>query len=599
MTDRITFAATVKAEGRNIKGAVQLAGQRNRRNGEWLEVDPAAVVKADASKVMGFWEHNDKQILASLANETLTLSRTDQGIEYEFRNLPNTTYANDALELVRGGYVTGSSFSIEGHRSTFSTDPDTGERVRRITHIDRLTDVSPVRDPFFEASSASAFSKENQMPATEAAEEPKAAPAVEPPPKAEPKVEPKATFSQNETAEATERFARTLDTNQIEAAMDGIVAASGGDLKGIALDQYEAYAKVYGERKQVDSEVRERAARMKALHDIRLGRIPKAPAQNDVFASDDYSEAFNKYLRTGRPEGMEQFAQSVAGDGTQGGYTVPDRFRTKITERLKAFGGIAQYAEPFDTDSGEPVRWPSNDDTDNSAAIAAEGAAGTAGADLEFGSVELSAYSYNANGTGNTPLKVSLELIQDSAFDIAGFVGRKLGERIGRKQAADLANGTGSGAPLGLFTKSADTMTATVASLAAPEHVFQVDAAYRDLGNCRFVMSDTTLVKFWQAQASGKPIFIPGGESIGASPHGTLYGFPVSIDPASGNNVAFGDIALGYVIRRVRGVQVLVDPYSASGTRQVAYHAWARMDATIQDSNAYSVSSYSGVSADT
>jgi hypothetical protein len=33
--------------------------------------------------------------------------------------------------------------------------------------------------------------------------------------------------------------------------------------------------------------------------------------------------------------------------------------------------------------------------------------------------------------------------------------------------------------------------------------------------------------------------------------------------------------------------------------RAVRYHAWARADGTIQDPNAYSVSSWAGVSADT
>jgi HK97 family phage major capsid protein len=382
--------------------------------------------------------------------------------------------------------------------------------------------------------------------------------------------------------------------------MDNIVAASGGELSGVALDQYEAYAKVYGERKKADFNTAERASRMKALHDIRLGRIPKAPA-SEQFASDDYKHAFAQYLRSGNSRLMEQFAQTVAGDGTQGGFTVPDGFLTRLTTRLKAFGGVAGLADEITTTTGESLRWPYLDDTANSAAIATEGVqVASGGADLVFDSIELGAFEYDATGTGNAPLEISLSLLQDSAFDIEGRVGDALGQRIGRKQASDLANGTGSSQPVGLFTKTTDVMSATVASLAAPEHVFQVDAAYRELGNCRFVMSDTTLVKFWQAQSTtNQPLFIPGGASIGGAPHGTLYGYPVSIDPAAGNLVAFGDIKLGYIVRRVRGVQILVDPYTAQKRRAVAYHAWARMDANIQDANAYSVSTYASVTADT
>jgi HK97 family phage major capsid protein len=593
--DRIAFTGTVTTEGRNIRGSVVLAGFRTFRNNEWVEVDPAAVVKADATDVMARFDHEPNKVLGRTTNGTLTVNRTDQGIDYEIRDLPNTTYANDALELVRGGYVPGSSFEIEGMRSTFSTDPD-GTRVRRITSIKRLSDVSPTFDPAF-PSSAAAFSKESDVTEkTEAPEIPKA----DPPKTEAPKVEVPAQFTQTDTYATAEAFARKQDLGGLEAAMENILT---GEMTPAKSEVYDAFAKVYDERKKADAEAKDRFERMKLAQDLRRGKGPKAPKDDaDLFASDDYLEAWSGkrgYMRTGDPRGLEQFAQAVAGDGSQGGYAVPDGYRNVIVERMVAYGGIAGLAETLTTSTGESLRWPSNDDTANTAAIAAEGVAGTAGADLTFGNIELGAFSYDANGTGNVPLKVSLELIQDAAFDIASFVGRKLGERIGRKQATDLANGGGGTAPTGLFTKAADTMTATVASLAAPEHVFQVDAAYRDGGNCRFVMSDTTLVKFWQAQAAGLPIFIPGGSSIGASPHGTLYGFPVSIDAAAGNNVAFGDIRAGYIIRRVRGVQVLVDPYTAQGTRQIAYHAWARMDATIQDSNAYSVSSYSGVSADT
>ena len=53
------------------------------------------------------------------------------------------------------------------------------------------------------------------------------------------------------------------------------------------------------------------------------------------------------------------------------------------------------------------------------------------------------------------------------------------------------------------------------------------------------------------------------------------------------------------VIRRVRGVQLLVDPYVPMVRRAVRYHAWARADGTIVDPNAYSVSSWASVTADT
>lgn len=590
--ERIEFAAKVSREGRRITGYVQLAGSRTFRNGEWWEVDPAAVVKADASDVIAAWEHDPFKVLASAGNGTLRIERTDQGIRYETDDLPDTTYANDALALLDGGYVTGSSFAIEGIKSSFSTDPD-GTRVRRITSIKRLVDVSPTRTPAFADSAAAAFSNEEYRSMTdpiEPAETSEDAPA---------KVQ--FTAPPKSGKDKWVEFARPLSTETIENALDQIMAETKGNLTGDKADQYEGFSEVLQERHRDEAEMKARIERAKFRHDAIRGLLKPAPA-TDVFASDDYFHAFSAYLRSGDPRSMEQFAQAIAGDGTQGGYTVPESFLTRITETMKAYGGIQAVADTITTADGRDLPWPTNDDTSNSAAIATEGSAvASGGADLVFGEVRLGAYTYDATGTGNVPLLVSKELIQDSAFDLEAFVARKLGERLGRKMAADFATADGSSKPKGLLAKSADTMTATTMLAAVQEHHFQVNQAYRDSGNCRWIMGDTTLTKVYASvDKNGRPLFIPVSDSSGAGrPAGFLLGYPVTLDQGSGDKVAFGDIRSGFIIRYVRGVTIDVDPYTNIKSRQIAYHAWARADSDVQDSAAYSVSDYSGVSADT
>ena len=49
--------------------------------------------------------------------------------------------------------------------------------------------------------------------------------------------------------------------------------------------------------------------------------------------------------------------------------------------------------------------------------------------------------------------------------------------------------------------------------------------------------------------------------------------------------IAFGNWKEAYIVRHVKDVQVLVNPYEAVG--YVTYHAWARMDGTVQNSSAY------------
>lgn len=588
MTERYTFAGKVDSDGRRIRGSVQLTGQRTFRNGEYVEVDPAALLKADASGAVARFDHDPSKVLAKMANKTLTINRTADGFDYETAELPNVSYANDALELVGGGYTGGSSFEIDGIRSKFTTDPDTGIRVRRITSIKRLVDVSPVFDPAF-ASTAAAFSKEQDVDdeTTPVEEAPK---------------EPKPTFTEQPKSGKDEwaAFARDLGTDQIEATLDQLFESAKGDLHGEHLDRYEGFAIELQRRKREGAEVRARAERMEALHNLRLGRSPKSP-ESGLYESDEYAQAFGRYLKTGDRALMEQFAQSIAGTGPEGGYTVPEEFRDIITESQKAFGGIQQVAEVITTGDGRALPWPTNDDTANTAVIATEGSApGSAGADLVFGEVALGAFSIAATGAGNAPLKVSWELLQDSAIDIAAFVGRKLGERLGRKSAAYYATGTGTTEPFGLLAKTPDSLSASTMFAALIEQSFLVDSAYRTGGNATWVMSDTTLAKVYgSVDQVGRPLFMPNAEASGAGrPAGLLLGYPVRLDQGAGELVAFGDIRAGFIIRRVRSIEVVVDPYNNTATRQTAYHAWMRTDSAVQDGAAYSVADYTSIDPD-
>lgn len=589
MSDRITFAAKVQAEGRRLRGSVVLAGSRTFRDGEWVEVDPKALMKADAADVRATIDHDPTRTVGRTKNGTLTVSRTETGIDFATADVPNVSYANDALELAHGDYYGGASFTIEGIRSKFSVDPETNLRVRTINSIKRLVDVAIVMDPAFANSSAAAFSKENNVKEQDPPE------PQEPEPMPEP---PKAKFSEPKAGMDWAEFAKTVTTDQLKNGMDTLMESAKGNLVGEQIGQYRAFAAEFQSRARADAQMKFEADNMALQHNIIMGRTPKAP-QAEMFASQDYAEAFSQYLRSGNARLMEQFAQTITGSGAEGGFLVPDGFVAKIVQRLKAFGGIADAATEITTSTGESLRWPYIDDTANKAQLVAEDTQASTGADMVFDSIELGAFEYDASGASGNPIEVSLPLLQDAAFDVEALLTDLLGKRIGRKQADHLATGAGGTEPVGLLTKAADTMTATVASLAAPEHIFQVDAAYRNSGNCRWVMSDTTLAKLWSAQSTtNEPLFMPG-RTINGKPFDMLYGYPVSIDPAAGDLVAFGDIKAGYIIRRVRGVQLLVDPYVPMVRRAVRYHAWARMDANIQDPNAYSVSTWASVTADT
>lgn len=324
------------------------------------------------------------------------------------------------------------------------------------------------------------------------------------------------------------------------------------------------------------------------------------PAHTATKVDDTLDRAFDHFLRTGRENAdlVELRAQSE-GTPSEGGYIVPDGFRTKIVDRMKAFGGIANHVETYTTGDGRPVEWPTLDDTANTGEIVQEGGTFSGGADLVFGTANLGAYSYMAGGTGGAPLRVSTELVQDAAFDIQGLISNKLGERIARLQAGHLVTGDGSGKPKGLVHGRTPVQTAANTGVTYNDlvtFIHSVDPAYRF--NCKWAMNDASLAAIKKlVDSHGDPLWRPADADMAtATGGGTLMGYPVVIDQAFPDMDvddstdlwgAFGDFREGYVIRRVKDIEILVNPYSRMANRQIEFCAYARMDAVPQNLNAY------------
>jgi HK97 family phage major capsid protein len=390
---------------------------------------------------------------------------------------------------------------------------------------------------------------------------------------------------------------RTIE--EITAAMTALV--DGAADRSLTDDEVTAYE---GMEQELQNVQRTDAIRTRntAYNTV---RTPAGVPSNGSKPVDTYAKAFNAYLRSGKPNAdLIQNAQSE-GTPSEGGYLVPDLFRTKLVERVKAFGGIGGVAERYTTGNGNPVEWPTIDDTANVGEIVQEGNTFSAGADLVFGSNSLASYSYVAGGGSSTPLRVSLELLQDTSFDIEGLLTRLLGTRIARLQATHLATGTGVQQPLGLITGLTPVQAAANTGLTYADLVtwiHSVDPAYR--GNARWVLNDTTLAMVEKlVDSTGNPIYRgrDANMALGLN-EATLLGYPMTIDQAMPTYVvnshaagdvaiAFGDIGQGYVVRDVKNVELLVNPYTRMAYRQVEFTAWARMDATQQDTNAYIVAS--------
>lgn len=353
----------------------------------------------------------------------------------------------------------------------------------------------------------------------------------------------------------------------------------------------------------------ERLQRMDALDTVdRSGLVvaggagetdPRGAGEADP--AQRYGDAFESYMRRGMdrlsPEQrdllMENFsevrAQGVSA-GADGGYMVPEGFRNTLTETMKAFGGIQSVANVITTSSGNNLPWPTNDDTGNEGAILAENTQ-VGELDVTLGQNNLGAHTYTSK-----LVRASLQLLQDSAFDLNAWLPRKLGERIGRAAAGHFATGTGTGEPLGITNATVGytgpvSGTATIAYNDLLELEHSVDPAYRT--SAQYVLSDAELKLIRKLKdANDRPLWVP---TPAPGFPATINGFRYTIDnkmpaPApSAKSIVFGDISAGYIIRQVQGVQMLRLAERYADFLQVGFLGFARMDATIDDSAAMRV----------
>lgn len=382
----------------------------------------------------------------------------------------------------------------------------------------------------------------------------------------------------------------------LQAIIDGAVeeAPDGGTEPRPLNEEEVARYEALEAKLQAVQKSNELVKRNAAYKTVKTPGVFSATKKND----DTYSRAFESYLRTGQKNSdLIQRAQSEA-VGSAGGFLVPDEWRDMIVERLVNFGGLMNAAEKLNTSDGRPLSWLTNDEVAaNLAEITPENALWDTGADLTFGTRTLGAYKYTTVGANQLPLKVSYELLQDSAFDLRGFISRKFATRIARKLAVDLVTGTGVNEPQGILSAGGGISSGTARAGAAPTYaellaiVHSLDPDYRE--GASWLMNDATLASIRGiVDGAGRPLLWNTSEDLSGSLKGlTLLGYPVVIDQAmptstdasQNKSILFGNLKDAYVVREVKAFEMVVlnELYAQNG--QVGFMGWARYDGMVQD----------------
>lgn len=307
-------------------------------------------------------------------------------------------------------------------------------------------------------------------------------------------------------------------------------------------------------------------------------------------------DAVALYLRHGNNVTAEQAVAIRNAMSTttpaEGGYTVPTEVASMVIDKLKAFGGMREVATILPTSTGVDMNWPTSDGTADVGAIVGQNT-GVNAADIAFGTIGLKPFYYTSN-----KIALPLELIQDSAIDVIGYVLDRLATRIARIQNTHFTVGGGTTLPDGVIPKASvgktgttgQTLTVIYDDLVDLKH--SVNRAYRS--GARFMMNDLSVAIVSKLKdTTGRPIWVP---AVTAGAPDTLLGHPVAINDdvavmaANAKSIAFGDFSK-YTIRDVAGTTVIrrFDDSAFALANQVGFCGWTRSGGNLLDTAAVKV----------
>lgn len=269
--------------------------------------------------------------------------------------------------------------------------------------------------------------------------------------------------------------------------------------------------------------------------------------------------------------GAYRYRNALSGeDGTAGGYTKDQTLVNNLELAMLAYGGMMQVAEIIRTATGEPLRWPTADDTDNTGAQIGENASHDSGNDPTFAAVTWNAYTFSSK-----IVKVPNELMTDSVFNLAQVLGQMLGERLGRIQNTKYTTGTGAGTAKGITLCAAAGVSAASATAIAFDELIDLehslDPSRRNLPGVGYMFNDAILQALRKLKDGEGRYLWQAGANTGAPD--TLNTRPYTINQDMASSITSGAIT------------VLFGQLSAYKVRQVGQVVLRRLDERFADTN--------------
>ena len=304
----------------------------------------------------------------------------------------------------------------------------------------------------------------------------------------------------------------------------------------------------------------------------------RVPEQKAGRATDEYNKAFWNRMRGYNNHEIRNALQ--VGELTEGGYTVPDEFENRLIEGLEDENIMRGLVHTIRTGSGDH-KIPLVASHGTGSWVEEEGTIPES--DDAFSQISLSAHKFA------TMIRISRELLNDSAFDLAAYISHEFVRRAGAAEEQAILTGDGSHKPIGLLH---DTLGAQIGVTAASATAITADelidmqhslkSGYRR--KACWIMNDATIsairkLKDGQGQYIWQPGIKEGAPDMLFNQKVLMSNYMPLI--GSGNKVIlYGDFSYYWLAEREgRTLERLNELYAV--TDQVGFKMTERLDGRL------------------
>jgi len=324
----------------------------------------------------------------------------------------------------------------------------------------------------------------------------------------------------------------------------------------------------------------------------RLDEINRAVAElkaprPEMRDNDPKSEtkAFFSGLRKsllGRPlDELEKKAMTV-GDATTGGYLAPAEFVNDIIKFDVLYSPIRTLAKVRQT-KNRSIQIPKKKQRASAAWVTEIGTRSET-TNPKFGLEEIPTHEMYALA------KISKQDLEDTAFDLQGFLVDEFGEQFGVLEGEAFLTGNAVGKPEGILVNSAitgftgATTSGKVVADDMLETLYALNDRYARSATWLWKRSTTLAIAKLKNATTGDYLWQPGFQVQGQP---NVLGRPYvecKDMPAEGNGakaVAIGDFRSGYIIVDRLEVEIMVDPYTSKSTGCVEISARKRVGGQV------------------